>query len=401
MTNPTNLLSLRDDTGDTKRIFGPIGPLGFPRTIAIDGTIYIGCHSASDGDICKQTATAFDDLTSGLSALNADMADLINLRTYYVYEGDGGPDVTTFWEKMTEVRLRYLADPGPAGTAVRVSGVPTTSNLVGIDGVATISDDRQRIMPEKRWDWSIPTPLSQGWRIGDTIYLGGQISADMTGGAVFPGDIVAQTKLTLEFIHHVLQDGGHDWADLATMRICYHAGQTPEAGRATLDAILSVVKEVIPAPLPALNAFGVDLLYEGLMLEIDGISIKRKREAVLAPGSATWMQFDDHPVAVMCGKELYAAGLSAPGGASLLAQAEASIDRLNLTLRAAGLGYENLVKLTVFCVPDVDEAAAFVETIKNALADYIPTPGPVVSIVRVKNLPFPGQRVQLDAVAVR
>lgn len=398
---PTNLLSLRDAAGDTRRIFGRSGPLGFPQAIAVDGTIYVGSHFGMNGDIGAQTAAAFDGLVSALGGFEADMSDLVNLRTYYVYEGQGGQDVTTFWEKMTEVRLRYLANPGPAATAVRVAGVPSTANLIGVDGVATLSHDRQRLMPQKSWDWSIPTPFSQGWRIGDTIYLGGQISADMQGHAVAPGDVVAQTRLTLDFIRHVLAEGGHDWSDLATMRICYQAGSSPEEGRATLDTILSVVKDTIPGPLPALNAFGVDLLYEGLMLEIDGISIKRKKETILAPGSSMWMRFEDHPVALLCDKEFYACGLSAPGGASLVAQSEATIDRLNLTLRAADLGYENLVKLTVFYAPDEDEVANAVDIIKTSLTDYIPGPGPVVSILRVKSLPFPGQRVQFDAVAVR
>jgi enamine deaminase RidA (YjgF/YER057c/UK114 family) len=394
---------MRDTDGDTKRIFGRPGALGFPHAIAIDGTIYIGGHFGGGGEIGAETAAAFDGLVAALGTFKAGMSDLLNLRTYYVYEGQGGEDVTAFWEKMTEVRLRYLADPGPAATAVRVAGVPTASNRIGVDGVATISQDRQRLMPKKRWDWSIPTPFSQGWRIGDTIYLGGQISADMQGRAVAAGDVVAQTRLTLEFIEHVLAEGGHDWSDLATMRICYQAGASPEESRATLDTILSIVRETISGPLPVLNAFGVDLLYEGLLLEIDGISVKREKHEIAAPGSTTWMRFEDHPVALMAGKELYAAGLSAPGAASLVAQTEASIDRLNLTLQAAGLGYESLVKLTVFYVPDEDgtPAEADVETIKTAITDYVPGPGPVVTILRVKNLPFPGQRVQLDAIAVR
>jgi enamine deaminase RidA (YjgF/YER057c/UK114 family) len=149
------------------------------------------------------------------------------------------------------------------------------------------------------------------------------------------------------------------------------------------------------------NAFGVDLLYEGLMLEIDGHSIKREKQEIKPAGSSNWMRFEDYPVAVMSGSELYVGGLSAPGAASLLAQTEASIDRLNLTLRAAGLGYESLIKVTVFYVPDEEDEATSVETIATALGDYIPGPGPVLSVVRVKNLPFPGQRMQLDAVAVR
>ena len=29
-------------------------------------------------------------------------------------------------------------------------------------------------MPADHWDWSIPTPLSQGWQCGPFIYVGGR-----------------------------------------------------------------------------------------------------------------------------------------------------------------------------------------------------------------------------------
>lgn len=399
MSAATNLLPLREASGATKRVFGPIGPLGFPQAIAIDGKIYLGGHFAEDGDICAQTATAFDNFVETLKGFGSDMRDLVNLRTYYVYEGD--QDVTAHWERFTEVRLRYLANPGPGATALRIAGAPSAKHEIGIDGVASVAPERKRIMPDGLWDWSIPTPFSQGWLIGDTIFLGGQIAADKQGRAVALGDIEEQMRLALGFLRLVLNEGGHDLTDLVTMRIGYKAGSTPEEGRANLDKILGVLRETIQGPLPTINAFGVDLLYEGLMLEIDGHSIKSRKQTMSPPGCSDWMTLDGAPVATMCGTELYVAGLSAPGGASLVAQTEASIDRLNLTLRAAGLTYDSLVKLTVYYVPGEDEEANGVETIKKALSDYIPGPGPVVSVVRVKNLPFPGQRVQLDAVAIR
>ena len=399
MSTATNLQSLRDAAGDTKRVVGPIGPLGFPLAIAIDGKIYLGGHFGTKGDICAQTADAFDNFVATLKSAGADMRDLVVLRTYYVYEGDR--DVTAHWERFTEVRLRYLADPGPGATALRIAGAPTPANEIGIDGIASLAPDRKRIMPAGLWDWTIPTPFSQAWLVGNTIFMGGQIAADQQGRATALGDIEEQMRLALGFLRIVLDEGGHDLNDLVTMRIGYKAGATPEEGRANLTKILGVLRETVKGPLPTINAFGVDLLYEGLMLEIDAHSIKSPKQIITPPGCSDWMGFDDTPIAVMCGTELYIAGLSAPGGASLVAQTEASIDRLNLTLRAAGLSYSSLVKLTVFYAPDEDEAAAAVETITKSLTDYIPAPGPVVSIVRVKNLPFPGQRVQLDAVAIR
>jgi len=399
---PTNLLSIRDSSGDTKREFGPIGALGFPVCVSIDNRVYLGGQFVADGDIETQTAGSFNGLVKALGVFDASMADLMNLRTYYVYEGDGGGDVTNYWERMTAVRLRYLADAGPAATAVRVNGAPVPQSLIAVDGVGAIGGVRKRIMPSQAWDWSIPTPFSQGWRVGDTVYLGGQISADRTGKAVAVGNIKDQAEITLGYIYHVLADAGHDWTDLAALRICYDAGATHEQGRANLDEILGVISVVLPKPLPAITAFGVNLLYEGLLLEIDGISIKRDRTPVTAAGAQDWIQFENHPIAVAAGKELFIGGVSAPGGASLQAQIEASIDRINVILKSAELGYENLVKLTVFYVTGDDGYSPdqHVETIRKALKDYIDGPGPVVTVVQAKSLPFPGQRVQIDGLAI-
>lgn len=400
---PTNLLSIRDSSSDTKREFGPIGHLGFPVCISIDNRIYVGGQFVADGDVQTQTAGAFNGLVKALAVFRASMADLMNLRTCYVYEGDGGRDVTDYWERMTAVRLRYLADPGPAATAVRVKGAPVSKNLIVVDGVGAIGGERQRIMPSHTWNWSIPTPFSQGWRIGDTVYLGGQISADRKGNAIAVGNIEEQARITLGYIHHVLADAGHDWTDLATLRVCYDAGVTYKQGRANLDKILGVISALLPKPLPTITAFGVNLLYEGLLLEIDGISVKRNKTRVTAPGAEDWIQFENHPIALAAGKELFIGGVSAPGGASLQAQTEASIDRINVTLRKAELGYENLVKLTVFYLSEHDgySPEQNVETIRQALKAYIDVPGPVVTVVEVKSLPFPGQRVQIDALAIR
>ena len=63
----------------------------------------------------------------------------------------------------------------------RIKGMPYQGQLIQIEGIALAGDarrQRRRIMPEGSWDWSIPVPLSQGWRTGDRVFVGGQISAD-------------------------------------------------------------------------------------------------------------------------------------------------------------------------------------------------------------------------------
>ncbi|PWR19500.1 RidA family protein [Zavarzinia aquatilis] len=377
----------------------------FPAAIRVGDIVYVGGRNAGDpvAGIESQTATAFERLVATLAAAGASMGDLVNLRTYYVYDGEGGRDVTDYWERMTEVRIRYIADPGPAATALRVRGVPARADLLGVDGIAATGADRQRIMPEHAWDWSIPVTLSQGWRIGDRIYVGGQISADRKGKAIALGDIRGQTRNALEYIRHVLADGGMDWRDVVHMRICFqHRGQQA-AARRLLAEIMAEVRETLPEPRPALNAFGVDLLYEGLVLEIDAVARKGGKTPLYPAGSGDWIAIDGFPAACRAGDELYVGGLSAPGGASLQAQVEATCDRLAACLAAGGFEAEDLVKLTLFIVADADEARAAEDrrTVTALVRQYLPGPGPVVTLLTLTGLPHDGQRFQLDGVAVR
>ena len=377
----------------------------FPDAIRVGRDVYVGCQSAGDGlgSIESQTADAFEHLVGALDAAGARMEDLVNLRTYYVYDGADGPEVTQYWNRMTAVRLRYLTNPGPAATAVRVRGVPAATQLIGVDGIAALNADRQRIMPAHAWDWTVPTPFSQGWRVGDKIYVGGQISADRDGKAMAVGDIAAQTRHTLDYIRHVLADGGQDWRDVATLRVCFkHDGDTL-AARAVLSAIIDVVRDTIPAPRPSVTAFGVNLLYEGLLLEIDAVARAGGKSAVVPPGSGDWVALDGFSLACQAGNELHVGGLSAPGGASLAAQLEASLERLLTVVGEAGFDPTDLVKVTAFFVPEGNEAACAADRalILDTVQHYLPAPRPVLTVLAVPGLPHDGQRFQIDGVAAR
>ena len=49
------------------------------------------------------------------------------------------------------------------------------------------------------------------------------------------------------------------------------------------DRIMEITKEIIDGPAPVLTAFGVDLLYPGLDLEIDAMAIVDPGRKILSP----------------------------------------------------------------------------------------------------------------------
>jgi len=380
------------------------------RTARVGDTIFVGGQLPVDatgstvgrGNIEVQTARVFDSLVDSLKSEGAQMADLMKLHTYYQYSGSGRA-VTDYWERMTQVRLKYLANPGPAATALRVAGSPGPDQLIQVDGIALLNKDRRRLMPKHAWDWSIPTPFSQGWRIGNKLYVGGQISADRQGKAVAAGDVREQTRNTMEFIRHVLLEGGATWQDLVTLKICFKSSGAGGQDREFLAPIIDEVRRILPAPGPALTAFGVDLLYEGLVLEIDGFAVLGEKTPVTPAGSQGWVSHAGFTHAWRSGNEIYIGGLSAPGGAGLAAQAEATLERTQQVLATAGADLEDLVKATVFIAPEQDGAAPQrdLDAVEEILNAYLPTPGPVITVVSVSALAHQGQQFQLDGIAVR
>jgi 2-iminobutanoate/2-iminopropanoate deaminase len=73
-----------------------------------------------------------------LDEAGATWADVIKINTYYDFDGTGD-EVEEFWRRMTKVRMEFLADPGPCGTAVRVAGFMTAGLLIEVEVIAALS----------------------------------------------------------------------------------------------------------------------------------------------------------------------------------------------------------------------------------------------------------------------
>ena len=150
--------------------------------------------------------------------------------------------------------------------------------------------------------------------------------------------------------------------------------------------------ETLPEPRPTLTAFGADLLYEGLLLEIDALAVIGQKRSPIA-GPATGNGF---PLAWQVGAEVY---FSVPGQATGGIDSEldgvlAAIDSLLATAKAAS---SQLVKLTAFYTTDGEDEAVS-RGLRLALRKKFPAP--VLTMVRVAALPGQGQRVQVDGVWV-
>ena len=134
--------------------------------------------------------------------------------------------------------------------------------------------DRKRIMPKGSWDWHVPTPFSQGWQVGNLVFVGGQLSADERGNVVGEGDIELQTRNVFDHVSRVLEGGGATWRDVVKLNTYYVCDATGPAVQEFWEKMTRVRLEYLPDPGPVGTAIRVPgLMYDGFLIEVDAIAV--------------------------------------------------------------------------------------------------------------------------------
>jgi enamine deaminase RidA (YjgF/YER057c/UK114 family) len=81
-------------------------------------------------------------------------------------------------------------------------------------------------------------------------------------------------ETSIKYIGNILSDAGSSFKDIVHLKVHFkYDSQDPSTGIGFADRIMEISKEVIDGAVPVLTAFGVDLLYPGLNLEIDAMAI--------------------------------------------------------------------------------------------------------------------------------
>jgi 2-iminobutanoate/2-iminopropanoate deaminase len=133
---------------------------------------------------------------------------------------------------------------------------------------------RQRLMPSGSWDWHVPTPVSQGWRVDNLVFVGGQLSADEQGNVVGHGDIEVQTRNVFEAVTRVLTEAGATWRDVVKMNTFYVCDEKGDAVREFWEKMTRIRLQYLPTPGPAGTAVRVaGLMYEGFLIEVEAVAV--------------------------------------------------------------------------------------------------------------------------------
>jgi 2-iminobutanoate/2-iminopropanoate deaminase len=106
-----------------------------------------------------------------------------------------------------------------------------------------------------------PLPFSNAVRVGDTLYLSGQIGIGPDGR--LPDGIEAQTRQTMENIGAILRAAGRGWGDVFQCLVMLdNMADWPAFNRI-------YVTYFTPGRLPARSAFGADGLALGALVEVE------------------------------------------------------------------------------------------------------------------------------------
>ena len=177
---------------------------------------------------------------------------------------------------MTNVRRRWMAVPSAAGAGLRIAGLARGDELIQVEGIGVLGDAKQRLQPANHWDWSIPgSQFTQGWKIGNLAFIGGQISADDQARAV-GRDMATQARNVFNFIRRTLAEGGLDESDVAKLYIYYYAPGDWSQVAETAATIAAVEREFYPDPGPCSTSVRVaGFAFEDLLIEIEAMAVTR------------------------------------------------------------------------------------------------------------------------------
>lgn len=108
-------------------------------------------------------------------------------------------------------------------------------------------------------------PYSQAVRVGDTVYLSGQIPLDPQTMEVVEGDIGARARRVFDNLAAVMQEAGGSLSDIVKLTI--YLVDLEQFGQ-----VNEVMAEYFDAPFPSRATVAVAALPKGAPIEVEGVA---------------------------------------------------------------------------------------------------------------------------------
>jgi len=112
-------------------------------------------------------------------------------------------------------------------------------------------------------------PYSQAVRVGDVVWLAGQVGLDPTTGALVEGGVGPQTERALANLRAVLEAAGMGLEDVVEVQVFL-------ADLGDFSAMNAVYAAAMPTPPPARTTVGVAALPLGAAVEIRAVAARAR-----------------------------------------------------------------------------------------------------------------------------
>jgi 2-iminobutanoate/2-iminopropanoate deaminase len=185
-------------------------------------------------------------------------------------------------------------------------------------------------------------PYSPAIRVGNIVYVSGMLPTDAKGQVVGT-EIRAQTKQVFENIRAALQQAGSSLDQTVNAVVML---QNP----ADFPALDEVYRTQFKGEPPARTTIMGQMVREGALLEIHVTAVANgvARKAILPPG---WMKpTSPYNYGILAGDTLWLSGMVSRNGkdntqvqGDVRAQTKVAMDNVGEVLKAAGMGYGDLV----------------------------------------------------------
>lgn len=251
----------------------------FPHGIRCGEMIFTGAQRALDGagrplhpgDIIAQSRAVMENLKAVLAVFGADCDDAVKVNNYYAGKGASKSE----WQESAMVRAGYYSEPGPAATGIPLprlhpDGVRIQMEIMAMRGADGARLPKQHVWPENHWDWPIHLPFKHGVKCRNRIFVGGQVSMDSQATIIDPGQLVPQTRTSMENIRKVLALFGAGLDDVTKVN-CFYAGGASET---MLMQSAQTRFSFYTPPGPCSTGVPLDALaYDGMMTEIEVVAM--------------------------------------------------------------------------------------------------------------------------------
>lgn len=203
-------------------------------------------------------------------------------------------------------------------------------------------------LDSQRWYESLPG--SSAFRVGDLVFVAGQLSVDENGDVRNPGDVTAQARNCFESLRAVLTEAGATLEDLVEI-------QSFHTDLRRMDAVFDVAHEFLTGDYPAWTPVGsTGLAHPEALVSIRGIAhVGDGPKETFTPDTLAW--YRDLPASAGCrkGDLLFVGGIiptDADGNVinrgDHAAQARFCFNRVKEIAGMAGGSADDIIEVTSF-----------------------------------------------------